>query len=122
MTRGEEHYEGFGAVPTFTYRVDGASAPAPEAVEALYANRGRALGIGLDVLFKGYFGQIPLLLGLRPPGRFNDLDELPVRRLPRLALALRAIVLAPLLLPYAAAVQAHRAFTRSSLAQRRQQA
>lgn len=119
VLRGEEHYDGFGAIPTFTYLADGASAPKPEAVEHFYENRARAFRSGLTVLVKGYFGQIPVLLGLRPPRRFNDVDELPIRALPRLALALRAILLAPLVLPYGAAVQARRAFTRSTLAARR---
>jgi class 3 adenylate cyclase len=119
VTRGEERYEGFGLISTFTYLTEGASAPKPEAVERFYENRGRAFRVGLDVLVKGYFGQIPVLLGLRPPGNYNDVDELPVRPLVHLALALRAIVLAPLLLPFGAGVQAYRALTRSSLSARR---
>lgn len=121
LTRGEEHYEGFGAIPTFTYLTEGASAPKPEALERVYENRGRAFRIGLVVLAKGYFGQIPILLGLRPLGNYNDLDELPLRRLPRLALALRALMLAPLLLPCGAAIQGYRALTRNSLSATRGQ-
>lgn len=75
MTRREEHYEGFGAIPTFTYRLDGASAPTPEAAERLYENRGQALRTGLSVL-------------------------------------------APLLLPFGAAIEARRAFSRNRLAWR----
>jgi hypothetical protein len=71
------------------------------------------------MLAKGYFGQMPILFGVRPPGNFNDLDELPVRSLARAAMALRAVVLAPLLLPYGAGVQAYRALTRSTLSARR---
>jgi class 3 adenylate cyclase len=120
VARGEEHYEGFGAIPTFTYLTAGASAPRPEAVERIYENRGRAFRLGLVVLARGYFGQIPILLGLRPPGRYIGLDELPLRRLPRLALALRALVLAPLLLPLGAGIQAYRALTRTPLSARQQ--
>ena len=121
-TRGEEHYEGFGAIPTYTYLADGACAPRPEAVERLYQDRGRAFGTGLRMLAKGYFGQMPILFGMRPPGRFNDLDELPVHSLARAALALRVVALAPLLLPLGVCVQAYRALTRSPLSARRRQA
>jgi hypothetical protein len=122
VTRGEEHYEGFGAIPTYTYLVDGACAPKPEAVERLYEDRGQAFRTGMRMLAKGYFGQVPILFGMRPPKSFNDLDALPVRSLGRAALALRAVVLAPLLLPVGAGIQAYRALTRSTLSSRRGQA
>lgn len=71
------------------------------------------------MLAKGYFGQIPILLGLRPAGNFRELEEVPVRPLARAALLLLVVALAPLLLPYAAAQQAYRALTRSTLSTRR---
>jgi class 3 adenylate cyclase len=122
VTRGEEHYEGFGVIPTYTYLTDGASAPEPAAVDRLYANRGRAFATGLRMLAKGYLGEIRTLLRLRPAGNYSDLDMLPLRPLARAAMALRAIVLAPLLIPLGAAVQAYRALTRSTLSARRSRA
>jgi class 3 adenylate cyclase len=122
VTRGEEHYEGFGAIPTYVYLADGTCAPKPEAVERLYEDRGRAFRTGLRIFAKGYFGQVPILFGMRPPGNFNDLDELPVRWLARAAMALRVVVFAPLLLPYGVGVQAYRALARSPLSARGRQA
>jgi len=119
VVRGEEKYEGFGAIPTYTYLANGACAPTPEAVENLYADRGLAFWTGLRMLAKGYFGQLPILFGLRPAGNFNDLDELPIRPLARAALAVRAVLLAPLVIPIGACVQAHRALTRNALSRRR---
>jgi class 3 adenylate cyclase len=113
-TRGEEHYEGFGTITTYTYLAEGSSAPRPEAVERLYVDRGRAFRVGLRVLAKGYFGQFPILLGLRPAGNYDDLDELPVRPLARALLALRLFVLAPLLVPFGVGVQAYRVLSRST--------
>lgn len=120
VTRGEERYEGFGAVPTYTYLAAGACGPKPEAVERFYADRGRAFRVGLRVLAKGYFGQFPILLGLRPAGNYGELAELPIRALARAAMALRALLLAPLLLPLGVGVQAYRALTRSARSTRRQ--
>lgn len=122
VTRGEEHYEGFGAISTYTYLTEGACAPQPEAVELLYADRGRAFGVGLRILVKGFFGQFPILLGLRRAGSYGDLGEMPVRPLARAALAVRALVLAPVLLVCGAGVQAHRALTRSARSTRRRRA
>jgi len=122
VTRGEEHYEGFGSIRTYTYLTEGASAPGPAAVERLYANRGRAFATGLRMLAKGYFGQIPVLLSRRPKGHYRDLGELPVRPLARAAIALRAIVLAPLLIPLGVGVQAYRVLARSTLSARRRRA
>jgi class 3 adenylate cyclase len=119
VTRGEEHYEGFDSILTYTYLTytylaEGASAPEPEAVERLYANRGRAFATGLRMLARGYFGQFPILLGLRQGRSYGDLDELPVSHAARAIIALRLFLLAPLLLPLGASVQAYRALTRSA--------
>jgi len=122
VTRGEEHYEGFGTVPTYTYLTEGASTPRPAAVEHFYADRGRTFRAGLRLLATGYFGQFPILLGLRPAGRFGELKELPVRPLIRAALVLRDLALAPLMIPLGVAVQAYRALTRSTLSARRRRA
>jgi class 3 adenylate cyclase len=122
VIRGEEYYDGFGAIATYTYLADGACGPQPEAIERLYENRGQAFRTGLRMLAKGYFGQLPILLGMRPPGNFTELDELPIRPLARAALAVRVVVLAPLLLPLGVGVQAYRALTRSTLSERRRAA
>jgi class 3 adenylate cyclase len=122
VIRGEEHYEGFGAIATYTYLTDGACAPKPAAVDALYEDRSRAFATGLRLLAKSYFGQMPYLFGVRRLGRFSEIDQLPVDSLARAALALRVIVLAPLLLPLGAAVQGYRALMRSTLSMRRRNA
>ena len=122
VTRGEEHYEGFGSIRTYTYLSESASAPDAAAVDRFYANRGRAFATGLRLLVKGYFGQIPISLRQRPAGKYNDLDELPVRPLARAAVGLTAILLAPLVIPIGVCVQAHRALTRSTLSERRSRA
>jgi class 3 adenylate cyclase len=122
VTRGEEHYEGFGVIPTYTYLANGACAPTPETVERLYENRWRAFRTGVRMLAKGYFGQMPVLFGMRPPGKYNDLDELPTRPLARAALGVRDVLLAPLMLPLGVGVQAYRAFTRSARSERRGEA
>ncbi len=122
VTRGEEHYEGFGTIPTYAYLTDGASAPSPQAVERLYANRGRAFGAGLRVFARGYLGQFPVLLRGRRAGSLGDVEPPPSRPLVRAALALRAFVLAPLLLPFGVVVQASRALTRSARSTRRRRA
>ena len=122
VTRGEEHYEGFGAIRTYTYLAEGASAPKPAAVERLYANRGRALATGLRMLGKGFSGELQVLLGLRRARNYGDLGEVKLRPLARAAMLLRAILLAPLVIPVAAGIQAHRALTRSTLAARRRRA
>jgi len=120
-SRGEENYEGFGLIATYTYMTE-SSAPRPEAVEQLYANRFEALGTALKILSRGYFGQFPVLLGLRSERRFGDLDEVPVSRMARVAMALGYFVLAPLVLPFGASVQAYRALTRSTRATRARRA
>ena len=122
VTRGEEHYEGFGSIRTYTYLSESASAPDAAAVDRFYANRGRAFATGLRLLVKGYLGQIRFSFSQRPAGKYNDLDELPVRPLARAAVGLRAILLAPLVIPIGVGVQAHRALTRSTLSERRSRA
>ncbi len=122
VIRGEERYEGFGVVPTYTYLADGACAPKPETVERLYEDRAHALRLGLRILTSGLFGQVPILLGMRPPGHFNDLDELPVRPLARAGMAVRVILLSPVLYVIGVGVQADRALTRSARATRGQPA
>jgi len=122
VTRGEEQYEGFGSIRTYTYLTEGASAPEAAAVDGLYANRGRAFATGLRMLAKGYFGQIPFLFSRRPAGEYSDLGELPMRPLARTTMALRVILLAPLVIPLGVGVQAHRALTRSTLSARRSRA
>jgi class 3 adenylate cyclase len=119
VTHGEENYEGFGSIRTFTCLTDGGSAPEAAAVDRLYANRGRAFSTGLRMLAKGYLGEIQILFRRRPAGKFG---ELPVRPLARAAMALRSIVLAPLLIPLGAGVQAYRALARRTLSARRSRA
>ena len=112
IERGEEWYEGFGAVATRTWLAKGGGPARPDALAAFYARPGAALARHLHWLAKGYFGQLPILLGLRPAGSFAEIDELPVRPAARLALAASLILLAPLLVPLGAGVQAWRIFTR----------
>jgi hypothetical protein len=119
VIRGEEHYEGFGAIPTYTQLITGTSESKNTAVERLYERRGRAFGTGLRMLAKGYIGQIQILLGLRSTGDYRNLGETRIPPLARAAMALRVIVLAPVLIPFGAGVQAYRALTRSTLAARR---
>ena len=122
VRRGEEKYEGFGAIRTYTYLTEGGSAPQAAAVERLYANRGRAFTTALRLLAKGVFGEIKILLSARPVGAYNDVEELPVRPLARVGLALRAILLVPLVIPLGAGVQAYRTLTRTTLSMRRRRA
>jgi class 3 adenylate cyclase len=122
VTHGEEHYEGFGAIRTYTYLTDGASAPQAAAVDRLYENRGRAFATGLRMLAKGYAGEIRALLRQQPAGTYSDIEMVPVGPLARAAMFLRAILLAPLLIPLGAGVQAYRALTRSTLSARRSRA
>ncbi len=112
VARGEEHYEGFGAIPTYTYVAKGGGSPTRDALERYYGAPGQALGNDLRWLAKGYFGQFPILLGWRPAPRFGELGDLPVRPLGRAALALGLILLAPLVLPGGVFVQAYRVLTR----------
>jgi class 3 adenylate cyclase len=122
VNEGEEHYEGFGAIRTYMYLTEGAAAPKAEAVERLYENRARAFATGLRMLAKGYFGQIQILLNPRTTGTYRNLGELSVGRLARAAMALRVILLAPLLIPFGAGVQGYRALTRSARSERRRRA
>lgn len=120
--RGEEHYEGFGAIRTYVYLTEGACAPKPEAVERIYASRGRAFALGLRMLAKGYFGQLQVLLRRRPAGHYTGIEEPSMRPLDRAAMALRILLLLPLLIPLGAGIQAHRALTRNSVSARRREA
>jgi len=122
VRKGEEYYEGFGAIPTYTYLIGNGSAPKSEAVERLYRDRGRAFALGLRMLAKGYFGQLQILLDPRARGTYGNLGELSVRPLARAAMALRVILLSPLLIPVGAGVQAYRALFRSTLSDRRRRA
>jgi len=119
VTEGEEHYEGFGAIRTYTYFTDGAAAPTPAAVERLYASRSRAFATGLRMLAKGYFGQLGILLDGGAAETYGKLGNVSVRPLTRVAMAVRVILLAPLKLPLGAGIQGYRALTRSTLAERR---
>jgi len=122
VTRGEEHYEGFGSIRTYTYLTEGATLPEAPTVERLYANRGRAFTTGLRMLAIGYVGQIKQLFRLRPAGKYNDLDELPNWPLARAVMAVSVIVLAPLMIPIGVGIQAYRALARSTLSTRRSRA
>jgi hypothetical protein len=122
VKRGEEHYEGFGTIRTYTYLTEGASAPEEAAVERLYAKRGQAFKTGLRMLMKGYFGQLKILFSRAPAGHYRDVGDLTVSPLARAAMAIRVIVLAPLMIPLGACIQAHRALKRDTLADRRQRA
>lgn len=122
VIEGEEHYEGFGTIRTYTYLTDGGTAPRAEAVERLYADRGKAFATGLRMLARGYFGQLGILLSPRPAatyGDLGDLADLTVRPLTRALMTLRVILLAPLVIPIGAAIQGYRALTRSTLSERR---
>jgi len=118
VRKGEEHYEGFGAVRTFTHLMDD-SAPTESAVEALYADRGRAFATGLRLLGTGYFGQMGVLLRGRATDEFGKLGGVGLSAGARMAMLLREILLAPLFLPAGAIVQARRALARSTRAARR---
>ncbi|MDP3938961.1 MAG: DUF2652 domain-containing protein, partial [Deltaproteobacteria bacterium] len=50
VTSGEEHYEGFGAISTYTCLAEGACAPTSDAVERLYAERGITFALAVRVL------------------------------------------------------------------------
>lgn len=99
--------------------IGGTSESKNAAVERLYDGRGRAFATGLRMLAKGYLGQIQILLGLRSTGDYRNLGDARIRPLARAAMVLRAIVLAPVLIPFGAGVQAYRALTRSTLSARR---
>jgi class 3 adenylate cyclase len=112
VSKGEEHYPGFGAIPTYTYVTKGGGPPTRDALEHYYAAPFRAFGTDLRWFAKGYFGQLPILLGWTKPRKFGELDELPVRRSVRVALALGLVLLAPLMVPAGIAFQAYRVLTR----------
>jgi len=119
VSRGEEHYEGFGSIRTYTHLKEGASEPRPEAVERLYEDRTLAFATGLRMLAKGYFGQLEVLLGPQNSSTYSNLGDVRVAPLSRAWMLARIVLLAPVLVPFGAAVQAYRAFTRSTLAARR---
>lgn len=119
-SQGEEHYEGFGPIRTYTYPREGASGPKPEAVERLYEDRSQAFATGLRMLAKGYLGQLEILLGPQNTRTYSHLGDVRVAPIPRAMMVARVVLLAPLLVPVGAAIQAYRAFTRSTLATRRQ--
>jgi len=120
VRQGEEHYEGFGAIPTYTHLMS--ARPEEQAVERLYADRSRAFTTGLRMLAKGYFGQLQVLLGRRGADRYTHLGEVGLRPLARAGMVLRIVLLSPILLPLGAGIQAWRVLTRSTLASRRQRA
>ncbi len=122
VRKGEEHYEGFGSIHTYAYLIGDSSASKAAAAERLYADRREALATALRMLAKGYLGQLQILLGVRGPRSYSNLGEIRLRPLARAGMALRVILLAPLLLPLGAAVEAHRVFTRNTLAARRRSA
>lgn len=122
VDQGEEHYEGFGAVRTFTYQTEGASEPKPEAVERLYENRSRAFATALRILSKGYFGQLQVLLGPQNEGQYSNLGDVRTTPTARAVMAARVVLLAPILVPIGAAIQAYRSSTRSTRAKRRRTA
>lgn len=117
--RGQEHYEGFGTIPTYTYLLDGSSTPSEAGVDALYADRGQAFTTALRFEILGFFSQLSLLFGLRPQAAYRDVDSLPGSRASRLVLGLAMLFLAPLYLPYGTLVQASRVWQRRTRAQRK---
>ena len=112
VRKGEEHYPGFGAISTYTYVTKGGGTPTRDALERFYAAPVRAFGHDLRWLAKGYFGQLPILLGWTKPREIDELDDLPARRSMRVALVLGLILLAPVMIPAGVAVQAYRVLTR----------
>ncbi len=112
LSKGEEHYPEFGAIPTYTYVAKGGGPPTRDALERYYAAPVRAFGNDLRWLAKGYFGQLPILLGWTRPRKFGELDDLPVRWSVRVALALGLVLLAPVMVPAGVVVQAYRVLVR----------
>ena len=119
VVEGEEHYEGFGSIRTYTYLKQGASEPKPEAVERFYEDRSRAFATGLRLLASGYFGQLQILLGRHNGSAYQNLGDVRITPGTRARMLASVVLLAPLLVPLGAAIQAYRAFTRSTLAARR---
>jgi len=122
VREGEEHYEGFGTIRTYTYLIDDGTAPKAEAVQRLYKDRGKALAMGLRLLALGYAGQIRTLLRPRTAGRYRNIGDVSVSPLTRAAMALQVVLLAPLLIPVGAGVQAYRALARRTRSERRSRA
>jgi hypothetical protein len=119
VLEGEEHYEGFGRIPTYTQLMGDVAGSGDAEVEQLYERRGRAFATGLRMLGKGYFGQLQILLGLGSTGDYRNLGGARIRPLARAALLLRVIALAPILVPLGAGIQAYRALARRTLSARR---
>jgi len=119
LSQGEERYEGFAPIRTYAFLKERLSEPNPEAVEHFYADRSRAFATGLRMLAKGYFGQLQILLGPQDKITYNNLGDLRITSISRAMLFARVVLLAPILVPLGAAIQAYRAFTRSTLATRR---
>ena len=107
ISKGEEHYPEFGSVPTYTYVLKGGGPPTRDALERYYASPVRAWGKDLRWLAKGYFGQLPILLGWTKPRKFGELDDLPIRWSVRVALALGLVLLAPVMVPAGVAFPRH---------------
>jgi hypothetical protein len=122
VSQGEEHYEGFGPIRTYVYLRDGASEPKPEAVQRLYEDRRQAFATGLRMLAKGYFGQLRILLGPQNRSAYSNLGDVRIAPLSRAMMFARIILLGPVFVPLGTAIQAYRAFTRSTLAMRRRRA
>jgi hypothetical protein len=122
VSEGVEHYEGFGEIRTYTYPIEGVTAPTAEAIGRLYEDRGRAFATGLRMLAKGYIGQFQILLDTRAARRYSNIGDLSVSPLARAAMALRVVLLAPLMVPFGAGIQIYRALTRSTLSERRRRA
>jgi class 3 adenylate cyclase len=112
-SQGEEHYEGFGSIRTYTYLTEGMCAPKPATVERFYKDRGKAFGTGLRMLFKGYFGQIQTLLRTGTTLSYRNMKELPLNPLARTVWVLRIILLAPIVIPICFVVQLYRVISRS---------
>jgi len=119
VLEGEEHYEGFGPIRTYAYLKHGASEPKPAAVARFYEDRSRAFATGLRLLASGYFGQFRILLGRGNGSNYHNLGDVRITPAARAKMIAGATLLAPVLVPLGAAVQAYRAFTRNTLATRR---
>lgn len=119
VVRGQESYDGFGDVVTYTYTPSIGSTPRPEAVESLYADRNVALRQGLRTLGRGYFGQLSVLTGTGSSRRHRRKDELPLSPASRAWMVLKILVQTPVALPLGAAIAVYRALTRSTRASRK---
>ena len=112
VSKGEERYEGFGAIPTYTYVTRGGGRPTRDRLEQYYTTPVQAFATDLRFFAKGYFGQFPILLGWTKPRKFSELDDPPVRWPVRVAIALGLVLLSPVLIPAGVIAQAYRVLTR----------